>query len=181
MSSPINKLEQSLRHACVHQRPADDEEMVKRWQVDEYSHLRERFFVLSIPSEYNNLVKSALIQWKEIESKVCAGLGLNSEEFLSEFEKAREDFLNRGANWQTTIASMYNHVYGSVLNMNWVNLFSWIFPKADKENIKDYKSIGRMVTAIFYIELLKRHGHDFENNDLKRIEARWRLVNDLPN
>lgn len=160
------------------QRPAQDEETVNRWQEDELSHLKERFLVRSIPSELNELVKSALVEWQQIEKNVCSNMGMSREEFLNEFKKAREDFLNKGEEWQKIINSMQYIVYGAVRNMDWVNLFSWVLPIADKEHSEEYRKIGRMVTAIFYIEMLSKHGYDYENSYLKRIEARWRLLSE---
>jgi hypothetical protein len=63
--------------------------------------------------------------------------------------------------------------------MNWVNLFSWMLPYADKSKSKIYKDIGLMVTALFYVEMLYKYGDDLENNNLHRIEARWRIVNEF--
>ena len=36
-----------------------------------------------------------------------------------------------------------------------------------------------MATALFYLEMLYKYGDDPENYDLKRIEARWRIVNEF--
>lgn len=177
MNSPIDKLEQELWNACVIQRAAQNEEAIDRWQRNELSHLKERFIVQTMPSELNGLVQSALVQWEQIETKLCSNLRITREKFLNEFEKAREDFLNRGNEYQKTVTSMQYKVYGTVRNMDWVNLFSWVLPNADKEHSDKYRTIGRMVTAIFYIEMLSKHGHDYENENLKKIEARWRLVN----
>jgi hypothetical protein len=177
MNSPIDNLEQALWGACVTQRAAQNQETIDRWQTDEFSHLTERYIIQPMPPSLNVLVQSALVQWQQIEEKVCSNLGINREQFLSEFNKAREDFLGRGREWEKTIISMEPVVYGAVRNQDWVNMFSWVLPKADKEHSEEYEVIGRMVTALFYIELLSKNGHDFESEDLKKIEARWRLAN----
>ena len=67
-----------------------------------------------------------------------------------------------------------------VKNMDWVNLFSWILPLADKEGRESHIAIGRIVTAIFYTELLAHFdGSPFSAQALERIEARWQVVNEL--
>jgi hypothetical protein len=176
MSSPIEKLEEELWGACVIQRAATNQQTIERWQTDESAHLRERFLVQPMPPELNDLVQSALAQWQQIEEKVCSGLGMSREEFLSEFKKSREGFLNRGREWQYAIARMRAGVSNAVRNMDWVNLFSWVLPNSDREHYEEYRAIGRMVTAVFYVELLSRHGHDYESDYLRKIEARWHLV-----
>lgn len=173
MSSPINKLEEEIWVACVRQRAAEDQETTDRWQTDECSHLRERFFVRPMPSELDKLARDALEQWRQIENKVFANLGMSREQFLNEFEKARESYLNKNTEWQMTIVKMQFALSGAVRNLEWVNLFSWILPVADKEHADEYKAAGRVITAIFYIELLAKQSQD----DLRRIEARWLIVN----
>lgn len=179
MNSPIDRLEQELWFSCVIQRHPKDQETINRWQTDEISHLKERFYVQPMPSSLNGLVQSALVQWQQIETKVCSNLGMTREQFLKEFEEAREDFLNNGIKWDKAIYSMQNAVYGAVRNMDWVNLFAWVLPLADTEFLVKHREIGRMVTAIFYIELLSKCGFDDDNLYLRNIEARWRLVNQL--
>lgn len=179
MASSIDKLAEELWDACVIQRAAENQETVNRWQADELSHLKERFSIRPIPPEMNELVQSALMEWQQIETNVCSHLGKNREDFLNEFQKTREDFLNGGEEWQTTINYMQNKIYGAVRNMDWVNLFSWILPGADKDHSEEYRKIGRMVTAILYIEVLYDYGHNHESGYLKKIEGRWRLVNQL--
>lgn len=177
MNSPIDRLEREFWDSCVTQRPAQNQESIDRWQTDELSHLKERFFVHPMPVELNTLVQDALIQWQKIEKKVCSSLGINREYFLNEFEKAREDFHNRGKEWQRLLTSLQPSVYGAVRNMDWVNLFSWVLPNADKQHSEEHRKTGRMVTAVFYIELLSKYGNDYQNGYLKKIEARWHLVN----
>jgi hypothetical protein len=179
MSSQIDKLEQELWGACVMQRAAKNQETMERWQTDELSHLRERFLVQPMPPELNDLVQSALGQWQKIEEKVSSGLGMNRAEFLMEFEKARQDFLDRGKEWQKAVTCMATKLYGAVRNMDWVNLFSWVLPNADTEHSEEYRAMGRMVTAIFYVELLSKYGHDYANDYLRKIEARWRLASQI--
>ncbi len=162
MNSPIDKLERELWDSCVTQHPAQNQESTVRWQTDELSHLKERFSVHSMPAELDALVQDALIQWQKIEKKLCSGLGINREHFLNEFEKAREDFHNKGNEWQRLINSMKRGVYGAVRNMDWVNLFSWVLPNADKKHTEEHRKTGRMVTAVFYIELLSKHGYNYK-------------------
>lgn len=178
-SSYIEELENELWQDCVFQRAPDSEETAERWQRDEYSHLTERFIVRPISSNHLNLIKDALNEWKEREDKVLKSLNMSKEDFLNLFEKIRKSFLNEQNNFQKEIFSLGTVAYGSVQNMDWVNLFSWILPMADKENSEKYVETGRMVTALFYLELLYKHENDYDNYNLKRIEARWRLVNNL--
>ena len=65
------------------------------------------------------------------------------------------------------------------MSLQGVNLLSWILPNADTSHVLLYKNIGRMATALFYLEMLYKYGDDPENYDLKRIEARWRIVNEF--
>jgi hypothetical protein len=60
--------------------------------------------------------------------------------------------------------------------MDWVNLFSWVLPNADRERAEAHRVVGRMVVALFYVELLSKHGADDQSLPLRQIEARWRLV-----
>ena len=177
MRSVIDKLEEEIWAACVRERTAEDQETTDRWQTDEYSHLRERFSVRPMPSELDKLASDALVQWQQIENKVCATLGMSREQLLNKFAKARESYLNKGTEWQMTIVEMQFALSGVVRNLDWVNLFSWILPVADKEHADKYRATGRMITAIFYIELLFKNGDDCNDRELKRIEARWRIVN----
>lgn len=178
MISPIEKLEQELWNTCVIKYAAKDQETLDRWQRDEYAHIKERFLIQPIPSKFDELLEKALAQWQQIEEKVLSSLGMNREQFLTEFENLRKYFLNKGKEWQNTVACMQLSVYGAVRNMKWVNMFSFVLPDTDKEYFTEYRAIGRMVVAIFYLELLYKYDHDYENNNLKIIEARWLLVNE---
>ncbi len=176
MTSPIDKLEEALWGACVIQRAAPDEETVNRWQTDELAHLRERFLVQPLPAEFNDLAGRALAEWRDREHQVCSRQGMTRDAFLSEFEKLREDHRGGGLEWRKTVASLAPKVYGAVRNMDWVNLFSWILPNADRERAEAHRVVGRMVVALFYVELLSKHGFDDQSLPLRKIEARWRLV-----
>ncbi len=178
-SSSINKLEGLIWNTCVRAKAPDSEDAISQWQEDEYAHLTEGFMVLPLPSDLNESVQNALAAWNTIEEKVCCRMNMSRAQFLEEFEKMREDFLKNGRQWKTKAMFMSAQVYGSVLNMNWVNLFSWMLPYADRTNSKTLRETGRMVTALFYIELLSKYGDDHENVYLKRIEARWRIVNEI--
>jgi hypothetical protein len=179
MNSAIEKLEQELWDACVIQRASQNQEMTQRWQTDEYSHLKERFLVQTMPTELNHLVQNALLEWQSIENKVCLSSQIDREHFLIEFEKLRQDFLNGDREWLKVIKPLQAATNGAVRNMDWVNLFAWVLPNADKEHTEELRVTGRMVAAIFYIELLSKHGNNPENDNLKKIEARWRLVNKI--
>jgi|GEM_PF-1488188 len=175
--SAIETLQEELWGACVMQRAAQDQEVANRWQTNELSHLKEGFRVQPMPDYLNSFVQDALAEWQQIENKACHNL--NRGQILSEFEKARDDFLNGGNDWRKIIAAMELSVNEAVLNIDWVNLFAWVLPNADKENAEEHKVTGRIVTAIFYIEQLIKHGSHPEHNNLKRIEARWQLVNQI--
>lgn len=177
--SSINKLEGLIWNTCVRAKAPDSEDVVKIWQEDAYAHLTEGFMVLPMPSDLNESVQNALTSWNAIEEKVCCRINMSRGQFLDEFEKTREDFLKKGNIWKINAMKYSAQVYGSVLNMNWVNLFSWMLPYADRTNSKTHRETGRMVIALFYIELLSKYGDDHENVYLKRIEARWRIVNEL--
>lgn len=178
-SSSINKLEGLIWNTCVRAKAPDSEDAISKWQEDEYAHLTEGFMVLPMPSDLNESVQSAIAAWSAIEEKVCCSMDMSRRQFLDEFEKTRDDFLKNGKIWKINALKFADQVYGSVLNMNWVNLFSWMLPYADTTNSKTHKETGRMVTALFYIELLSKYGDDHDNVYLKRIEARWRIVNEI--
>ncbi|WP_020504018.1 hypothetical protein [Lamprocystis purpurea] len=158
------------------QRAAPDEDAVERWQTDELAHLRERFVVRPLPAEFDDLAGRALAEWQDRENTLCSRLGMTPEAFLSEFEKLREDYLSGRQEWRHTVASLSPKIYGAVRNMDWVNLFSWVLPNADRERAEAHRTIGRMVVALFYVELLSKHESDDESLPLRKIEARWRLV-----
>ncbi|MEI7639114.1 MAG: hypothetical protein WCJ37_17520 [Syntrophus sp. (in: bacteria)] len=179
MKSPIDKLEGEVWGSCVRQFVTKDQETSDRWQKDEISHLRERFLIDPMPSELDELVQSALDQWQQIENKVCAKSGKNREQLFCEFEKVRESYINKGTEWQDIISESQTLLYGAVRNMDWINLFTWILPAADKMHADEYRVAGRMMTAIFYIEILSRQDYEEKSNDLKRIDARWRIVNQM--
>lgn len=103
-------------------------------------------------------------------------LKMTRDQILKEFEKARESYVNKGAEWQMKIMGIQVVLNGAVRNMDWVNLFTWILPVADKEHADEYRTLGRMITAIYYIEIMSKQGYDYEYRDLKRIEAGWRDV-----
>lgn len=101
---------------------------------------------------------------------------MTREVFLSEFEKLREDYLGGGREWRRTALLLSPNIYGAVRNMDWVNLFSWVLPNADQDRAEAHRIIGRMVVALFYVELLSKHESDDQSVPLRKIEARWRLV-----
>jgi hypothetical protein len=176
MTSSIDRLEEDLWAACVIQRAAPDEETVERWQTDELAHLRERFFVRPMPAEFDDLVRRALAEWHDREQAACSRLGMTRDAFLGEFAKTREDYLGAGREWRQTSESLSPSIHGVVRNMDWVNLFSWVLPNADRERAEAHRMIGRMVVALFYVELLSKHGPGDQSLSLRKIEARWRLV-----
>jgi len=179
MTPSIDKLEREIWSICVLECAAQDQETINRWQTDELSHLKERFLVQSLPLDLKNIAHNALIQWQQLEKNICLKLGMDSIEILNVFESAWEDFLRNRNDLQEKISSLQSKVRGAVPNTNWVNLFSWILPNAVIEHSEEYRQIGRIVTAIFYIEMLSKYGNDHTNSNLKKIEARWLLVNQL--
>jgi len=180
MKSPIDQLVGALWGYCVTQRAPQDQETLERWQTDEVAQIKEGFTVQTMPDNIQPLVEKAIAQWEEREKIVCSRLKMDRELFLNEFQKARESFLKGENGWEKTVLPMGVIVYGVVRNLDWVNLFSWMLPAADPENSEKHRIVGRMVTAIFYTELLSEHGRNPQGdigNPLARIEARWRLVN----
>jgi len=134
------------------------------------------------PPELLPLVEKAILQWKKIERSILSNLRIDKEQFLKDFEKAREGFLNGNEEWENFVSSVGSIVRGAIRNMDWVNLFSWVLPNADPENSAKHREAGKMITSIFYIELLSKHGKNPDrmiNDPLSKIEARWRIVNQL--
>lgn len=179
MKSPIDQLESKIWDVCVFQRPAPDKETADIWQTDEVRYLNEGFIVKEIPQEMIPLAESALNHWKEIEETLCTRLNTTPEQFLNDFRKIREDYLNQQADFAKLTLTMLNAVYGVVRNLDWVNLFSWILPRADAKNAEKHLRAGLMMSAVFYIELLSKPFAKYAAQPLKKIEARWLIANQL--
>ncbi|MBF0397825.1 MAG: hypothetical protein HQK78_13685 [Desulfobacterales bacterium] len=183
MNSPIDQLVEELWGCCVMQRAAQDQATIERWQTNEIDHLKERFVVQIMPDSLKPLLEKAIAQWEGIEKKLLSHLKMNREQFLQEFEKARNAYLRKNTEWHKFVSSVgliisYSH---PVRNMEWVNLFSWILPAAHPDNEIEHRIRGKMVTSIFYIEqLLKETANPNTvvlGNPLGKIEARWLIVN----
>jgi hypothetical protein len=54
--------------------------------------------------------------------------------------------------------SLYRHL--PVKNIGWVHAFSWLLPAADEANAANYKVIGRMMVASFYMFWIE--GRDYQ-------------------
>ena len=178
--SPINRLERELWNCCVRQVAAEGMETAERWENNPLDYMKEGFSIEPMPISMKPLVEEAITRWTEIEGKVLSRLQMSREQFLEEFEKARNSYLSGTDEWNS-FAIMYGSVlYGVVLNMDIVNLFAWILPNADLSRREEHRSVGQMVTAIFYTELLyKADGEiDPNNRSLRKIEARWIIVNE---
>jgi hypothetical protein len=128
------------------------------------------------------LVNQAIVQCKEIEDNACLNLKMSRDQFLAEFQKARKSFLAGTDEWQK-FAAYGSTLYGVVVNMDIVNLFTWFLPTADIGRREQHQEIGRMVAAIFYTEMLFRCeglSRSEISGDLARtfdkLEARWRLM-----
>ena len=133
-----------------------------------------------LPLKLKEFVNDALLEWKEREDRVCKKLNMSREAFLDTLEKLREDFLKGGTNWQMAVIEIYPAITGVVRNLDWVNLFSWILSLTDRKNKNEHIARGRMVTAMFYVELLVRHdGSAASTKALKSIKARWQIVNSI--
>lgn len=177
--NPIDVLEEEVLTNCLMQSSAN-EETIKKWQTDEVAHLKERFIISPLPDKLRPLVDSALSQWQKIEVKILSKLNTTKEEFLEKFKSARASFINGNNEWQIFIIDVGFAVRMAVKNLDWVNLFAWILPRADKENAQTYKETGLMMTAVFYSELLFKNLSIPQNKDnLRRVDARWILVNEL--
>jgi hypothetical protein len=182
--SPIDKLEGELYSDCVVEKTffnSREEAMaaMERYRADELARLRDLFSVKPLPPRLKPLVQDALSEWQEIERNACSRLGMSRDQFLRRFEEGRQKFLDRDSEWILDVTPMGHVVEGLVKNMDWVNLFSWILPKADTESSSQHRLVGRMVTAMFYCELLTRRGDEGpDSEDLQRIEARWCLANE---
>ena len=182
--SPIDKLEGELYSACVVEKTffnSREEAMaaMERYKTDEIARIRDLFPVKPMPLRLNPLVQEALAEWQEIERNACSRLGMSHDEFLKRFEEGRQKFLDRNSEWILEVTPMGHAVEGLVKNMDWVNLFSWILPKAYTESSNQHRLVGRMVTAMFYCELLTRRGGEGpDSEDFRHIEARWCLANE---
>ena len=182
MNSPIDKLEREVWHYCVRQKAAGDDETLNCWRLDERAHLMGQFIILPLPLEFNGLVEKAFSCWRRIEENLCSGLGMDNERFLREFTTARDNYINHNWHCDDSVMRFQTKVYGVVRNMGWVDLFSWVLPQATSEYHTEIKSVGIMLTAVFYFELLFKNIHNgdgYEDDALRRIEARWQLVNEI--
>lgn len=174
----IDKLGEKLWFHSVMERAAKDQKTVERWQTDEYAHLTERYVVRAMPSDLTPLVAQALSQWDAIEQRILAELKMDYTLFLNGFEAARKNMISGNENWKDFIEQVQDAVCGAVVNMDWVNLFSWVLPKADVENAEKYREIGKRVAAFYYSDLLSRHNNISLSNKalFDRMEARWKMV-----
>jgi len=180
--SPIDKLVEELWYNCVSQIAAKDSETSEKWQKDEYLRLVEGFSVKQMPDKCKPLVDEAIAQWEQIEKSVCSRLRMNPDQLIEQFELIRNTLIDGNDRWQNYVDSLSYATRWAVRNMEWVNLFSWVLPAADIENSDKHRKTGRIVTAIFYIELLSKKIGDVESVQdypINRIEARWRFVNRL--
>jgi hypothetical protein len=178
---PISKLDQKLWDCCVRQRGATDDIVAKRWEHDPLAYQQEGFVIEPMPSSMQPLVDQAVTQWKQIEEKVCSNLKMSREQFIDEFEKARSSFRAGNNEWKKFVRQYGPAVYGAVLNMDVVNLFTWILPAADTDRQEAHRSIGRMVAAFFYTELLYKSEQAVpDDSTFLKMEARWSLVNKSP-
>ena len=81
-----------------------------------------------------------------------------------------------------------NSIYGVVNSMTEVSLFSWWLPAMNVERREELRSVGRLVIAIFYGELITNRREEFlrpkENvypdpaETIAILEDRWHMVND---
>ena len=176
----IDRLEQELWSQCVTQRVAEDDEAIKRWQADEAAHIRERFQVSPMKESTRPLVDEAVDEWERIEAISLKRMGGKTrEQFLTEFTALREEFLRKKPLWGGKALSWGDIAYGAVKNMDWVNLFSWVLPQADPSHVAKHRLRGKMVTAVYYTEMLGKYGFSDEPNHqdiLARIDARWKLL-----
>lgn len=176
MNSAIDRLEEEVWVACITQRAARDQQTIERWQSNEYAHLKERFIVSPLPASLNDLLENALKEWRQRESRLLSVLGLSRDQFLDQFEKTRASFLQGQNDWQGFVNQAGGAVYAVVKNLDWVNLFGWILPSAKPDEAARLSDIGKTVTALFYLEMLWKNP-DARPEDLKRIDARWKLAN----
>ncbi len=166
--------------SCILERAAKDQEELERWQSDEVAHIKGRFIVRHIPDDLKPLVEEAVNQWHSIEKEIFP-TEIEKERFMKEFEEARSDLLSGGEGWKLFASKYGAVVYGKVRNMDWVNLFSWILPKAIPGESVRFKEIGRIVTSLFYTEIMfkSKNSPNIRGNKLfQKIEARWKLVSE---
>ena len=181
-SSPIDSLVEKVWSECVTQRPAEGIEEANKWHKDEVAHLNDRYIVSPLPKNLKTLVEEAINQWAFIEIGSYKKTGLDRYQYLEEFEKVLELYRSGDSGWNQNLGKLI--IPGIIPNQEWVNLFSWILPKADPEKKKIYKNVGRLVTAFYYAELLKKYGVKNENEIdlyeyLRKIDARWVLTNEI--
>ncbi len=181
MQTSIERLEQELWSRCVKQRPPKDDEVFERWCKDELAHMRERFVIVRIPSDLNSLVEEATARWDQIETKVLGRLSMDRQTFIEAFDKGYMQMVSGDTQWMTLLG-LAGATRGAVRNMDWVNLFAWVLPVADKPNRYVHLSRGRIVAAMFYIEVLARYGlsaRDDASSPVGKIDARWRFVSSM--
>ncbi|RMG02685.1 MAG: hypothetical protein D6726_07075 [Nitrospirae bacterium] len=175
--SPIDSLIEEVWDCCITRLLPKDREMRNRWEEDELTFLREGFRLAPLPEKLKPLTIEALAQWKEREEKVLERLKMDREVFLREFNLIRDSYLNKENNWQTPLLSMAHIVYGAVRNMDWVTLFTWILPITDSENAAKYLEAGKMITALFYLEILYKYLANPQGcHALDKIETRWQMA-----
>lgn len=180
MQSPIDRLEREIWAGCVRQRLAGDKETLDRWQSDEVAHITERFIVDPVPSSLRPLVDEAIVEWVQIESAFLSLIEMDRGSFLKGFESARDAYLHRTRHWEPFASKVGAVARGVVRNMDWVNLFAWVLPQADREHGAHHAATAKMIAAVFYMEQLAKYGKHLDvvpEGLFARLEARWQLAN----
>jgi hypothetical protein len=172
VTSIIDQLVESAWDNCVGRKAAKDQEEAIKWQNDEYAFIKESISVQSLPSMLVPDVDKALDQWSKIEQRVLEELRMTQEQFLTEFERTRQCYLSGNNSWRNSKV-LNVCVTGVVRNMEWVNLFGWMLPESYPSIKKSMPNISKMVTAIFYLELLIRRESP---SYMSKIEVRWKMA-----
>jgi len=173
----IDRLWEEVYWCCVNPLYPKDETTAKLWKEDEFLRLKHGYYITPLPEKLKGHILDAISFWKRREIEVFEKMGMKRDEFLRKFRELREDYYQGGKRWKKNVVIFYSKVKGAVKNIQWVDLFSWILPIADSENVEVYRSIGMVMTALFYIEMLFKSSYPSGEDYIKRIEARWKIVN----
>ena len=180
--SAIDQLEQVMWSQVITQSPATDDDTIRRWYEDDLVHLKERYRVAPMDESNRELVNAAIAEWSLIQVKFTENAGFSEDEFLERFTQLREWKLENVPQAGVNVAQLSQMARGVVKNMDWVNLFSWILPQADPKHKLAHLLWGRMVTGIYYVELLGKQNISTVgsgDNPITRVDARWRYMDEL--
>ena len=191
MQSKIDELIDELWFNCVSRPVADNIDQAKEWEEDRDLYLSLIIKTVGpLPEKLQPLVNEAIMEWQKGEEYFFKLFRKDRETFLQIFNQVRESIYGDTDEWRRNVKDLGPNCNKILLNMDIVNVFSWILPNADTINAPQYRQIGELMSSILYMsilwkKLIKYQGEIKTNADLlnmidiKNIDARWKAANGL--